>query len=146
MYGVNAYLGAVCDFYAGHGYLAIAPALYDRRQREMTFAYDKAGHDQARSAPTKPGAGALRWPISMPAARWWRRRAKSGSLVSAGADRSPGSVHVAALMTPPSSITAPRCRTFPAKRPAAPGSRLSAAPVRPFRPPRVNQFPRRHPS
>lgn len=48
MYGVNAYLGAVCDFYAGHGYLAIAPSLYDRRQRGMTFAYDKAGHDQAQ--------------------------------------------------------------------------------------------------
>ena len=30
MYGVNDYLRSVCDFYAGHGYLAIAPALYDR--------------------------------------------------------------------------------------------------------------------
>jgi carboxymethylenebutenolidase len=48
MYGVNAYLRAVCDFYATHGYLAIAPALYDRRQRGMTFAYDEAGHDQAQ--------------------------------------------------------------------------------------------------
>jgi carboxymethylenebutenolidase len=48
MYGVNAYLRAVCDFYAGHGYLAIAPALYDRRQRDLTFAYDAIGHDEAQ--------------------------------------------------------------------------------------------------
>ena len=25
MYGVNDYLRGVCDFYAGHGYAAIAP-------------------------------------------------------------------------------------------------------------------------
>lgn len=48
MYGVNAYLRAVCDFYAGHGYLAIAPALYDRRTRGLQFAYDREGHDQAQ--------------------------------------------------------------------------------------------------
>jgi carboxymethylenebutenolidase len=48
MYGVNAYLRAVCDFYSGHGYLAIAPALYDRQRHGMTFAYDREGHDAAQ--------------------------------------------------------------------------------------------------
>ena len=48
MYGVNGYLRAVCDFYASHGFLAIAPALYDPRQRGLTFAYDTAGHDEAQ--------------------------------------------------------------------------------------------------
>src|SRR5262249_53132831 len=48
MYGRKAYLRAVCDFYASCGYLTIAPALYDRRQRGTTFAYDQAGHDAAQ--------------------------------------------------------------------------------------------------
>src|SRR5262249_48009370 len=38
MYGVNRYLRSVCDFYAGHGYVAVAPALYDRKQRGLEFA------------------------------------------------------------------------------------------------------------
>jgi carboxymethylenebutenolidase len=52
MYGVNAYLRAVCDFYASHGYLAVAPALYDRQQRGLIFAYDEAGHAQAQRTYT----------------------------------------------------------------------------------------------
>jgi len=44
MYGVNAYLRGVCDDYAREGYLTIAPALYDRRQRGLTFGYTKADH------------------------------------------------------------------------------------------------------
>jgi carboxymethylenebutenolidase len=48
MYGVNDYLRSVCDFYAGQGYVAIAPALYDRKQRGLTFTYSKADHDQAQ--------------------------------------------------------------------------------------------------
>jgi carboxymethylenebutenolidase len=41
MYGVTDYLTSVCDFYAAHGYLAIAPALYDRKQRDLVLAYDE---------------------------------------------------------------------------------------------------------
>src|SRR5215217_5180302 len=48
MYGLNSYLRSVCDFYAAHGYLAIAPALYDRRERGLVFAYDKHDHDRAQ--------------------------------------------------------------------------------------------------
>jgi carboxymethylenebutenolidase len=48
MYGVNAYLRSVCDFYAGHGYLAIAPALYDRQEQGLVFAYNKDEHDRAQ--------------------------------------------------------------------------------------------------
>jgi carboxymethylenebutenolidase len=44
MYGVNAYLRGVCDFYAGHGYVAVAPSLYDRQQRGLTFDYTDEGH------------------------------------------------------------------------------------------------------
>lgn len=52
MYGVNDYLHAVCDFFAAQGYVAIAPALYDRRQRGLTFAYSKADHDRAQQTYT----------------------------------------------------------------------------------------------
>jgi len=48
MYGVNDYLRSVCDFYAAHGYLSIAPALYDRKRRGLVFTYDKEGHDRAQ--------------------------------------------------------------------------------------------------
>jgi carboxymethylenebutenolidase len=48
MYGVNAYLRSVCDFYAAQGYVAIAPALYDRKQRGLTYAYTKDDHDRAQ--------------------------------------------------------------------------------------------------
>jgi carboxymethylenebutenolidase len=48
MYGLNAYLRTVCDFYATHGYVAIAPALYDRHQRGLVLDYDKESHDRAQ--------------------------------------------------------------------------------------------------
>src|SRR3954468_17954489 len=48
MYGLNSYLRSVCDFYAAHGYLAIAPALYDRQERNVVFTYDKQDHDRAQ--------------------------------------------------------------------------------------------------
>jgi carboxymethylenebutenolidase len=56
MYGVNDYLRSVCDFYAGHGYTAIAPSLYDRKQRGLIYVYTKEDHDRAQ-ATYKP------WPI-----------------------------------------------------------------------------------
>jgi carboxymethylenebutenolidase len=52
MYGVNHYLRSVCDFYARHGYVAIAPALYDRKQRGLTYAYTKDDHDRAQKTYT----------------------------------------------------------------------------------------------
>ncbi len=52
MYGVNDYLRSVCDFYAAQGYVAIAPALYDRRQRGLIYNYTKADHDRAQQTYT----------------------------------------------------------------------------------------------
>jgi carboxymethylenebutenolidase len=52
MYGVNAYLRSVCDFYAAKGYTTIAPALYDRKQRGLTYAYTKEDHDRAQQIYT----------------------------------------------------------------------------------------------
>jgi carboxymethylenebutenolidase len=52
MYGINAYLRSVCDFYAAHGYLAIAPALYDRKQPGLIYSYSKDDHDRAQQTYT----------------------------------------------------------------------------------------------
>lgn len=52
MYGVNDYLRSVCDFYAAQGYVAIAPALYDRKQRALTYSYTKDDHDRAQKTYT----------------------------------------------------------------------------------------------
>ena len=60
MYGVNDYLCSVCDFYAEHGYAAIAPALYDRAQRGLVFSYDKADHDRAQRVYTN-----WKWEIAL---------------------------------------------------------------------------------
>jgi carboxymethylenebutenolidase len=48
MYGLNTYLQSVCEFYAAHGYAAIAPALYDRQEPGLVFNYDKPSHDRAQ--------------------------------------------------------------------------------------------------
>jgi carboxymethylenebutenolidase len=58
MYGVNDYLRGVCDYYATHGYAAIAPALYDRKQRGLIYDYSRDGHDRAQ-ATYRP------WPVDM---------------------------------------------------------------------------------
>ena len=48
-FGVNAHIGAVCDDYAARGYHAVAPALYDRQQRDAAFGYDETSLQQART-------------------------------------------------------------------------------------------------
>jgi carboxymethylenebutenolidase len=48
-FGLNADIKATCDDYAALGYEAIAPALYDRQQRNAVFGHDKAGSEQART-------------------------------------------------------------------------------------------------
>src|SRR6185295_8864155 len=49
MYGVTSYLCETCDFYAAQGYLTIAPALYDRRQRKLVLEYNQENHDLAQT-------------------------------------------------------------------------------------------------
>ena len=49
MYGVTSYLRDTCDFYAVQGYLTIAPALYDRRQRNLVLEYNQGNHDRAQT-------------------------------------------------------------------------------------------------
>ena len=43
MYGVNGYLKSVCDDYAAAGYIALAPALFDRFETGIINPYDDVG-------------------------------------------------------------------------------------------------------
>ena len=47
-FGVDAYLRGVCDGFARDGYLAIAPALYDRQRRGAVFEHTPEGGAAAR--------------------------------------------------------------------------------------------------
>ncbi len=46
IFGVNEHIRAVVDRYAAHGYLAIAPALFDRVERGVELGYDADGMTQ----------------------------------------------------------------------------------------------------
>jgi carboxymethylenebutenolidase len=47
IFGVNSSIRAVADDYAGHGFLAIAPALFDRFEPNVDLGYDEAGMKKA---------------------------------------------------------------------------------------------------
>ena len=49
IFGVNAHIQAVTEGFAEDGYLAIAPALFDRRERDLELAYDEAGVARGRA-------------------------------------------------------------------------------------------------
>ena len=43
IFGVTGHIERVADQYASHGYLAIAPALFDRQRRGVNLPYDEQG-------------------------------------------------------------------------------------------------------
>ena len=47
IFGVNAHIRSVADLYAAQGYLAIAPALFDRVEPDVELAYDEPGLKRA---------------------------------------------------------------------------------------------------
>jgi carboxymethylenebutenolidase len=47
-FGVGAYISSVCDAFAADGYAAIAPAIYDRQQRDAVFDHAPGSQDGAR--------------------------------------------------------------------------------------------------
>ena len=48
IFGVNGHIRSVVDGYAERGYVAIAPALFDRVQAEVELGYDESGIDIGR--------------------------------------------------------------------------------------------------
>jgi carboxymethylenebutenolidase len=49
IFGVNAHIRSVADGYARDGFLAVAPALFDRIERDVELGYDGADGQKARS-------------------------------------------------------------------------------------------------
>ena len=48
IFGVNAHIREVADGYAADGYAALAPALFDRAERNVELGYDEAGVRKGR--------------------------------------------------------------------------------------------------
>lgn len=48
IFGVNVHIQEVADLFAQNGYLAIAPSLFDRKERNVQLGYDKDGVAKGR--------------------------------------------------------------------------------------------------
>jgi carboxymethylenebutenolidase len=55
IFGVNSHIRSVADDYAGQGFLAIAPALFDRVEPDLELNYDSAGSTRGREVATRIG-------------------------------------------------------------------------------------------
>ncbi len=49
IFGVNRHMRHVCEALAAEGYAAVAPALFDRVERDVEFGYDSAGIERGRA-------------------------------------------------------------------------------------------------
>ena len=67
IFGVNAHIRSVCDGYAADGYLAVAPALFDRCQRGVDWGYTP--EDIARGREVRAQADAAAALMDVVAAR-----------------------------------------------------------------------------
>ena len=55
IFGVNSHIRAVADDFAGQGFLALAPALFDRAKRQVELDYDPAGFSEGIRLATQIG-------------------------------------------------------------------------------------------
>jgi carboxymethylenebutenolidase len=55
IFGVNSHIRSVANDYAGQGFLAIAPALFDRVQPDLELKYDSTDSARGREAATRVG-------------------------------------------------------------------------------------------
>jgi carboxymethylenebutenolidase len=59
IFGVNHHIRAVCDRFAGEGYAAVAPALFDRQQPNFESGYSPDEIASARKFVANPDWGAM---------------------------------------------------------------------------------------
>jgi carboxymethylenebutenolidase len=59
IFGVNQHIRAVCDRFANEGYVAVAPALFDRSQRNFECGYTPPEIENARKFIAKPDWDAM---------------------------------------------------------------------------------------
>jgi carboxymethylenebutenolidase len=48
-FGLSDYIRSVCDSYAADGYVAVAPAVYDRQERNAVFGRSPEDHERSRT-------------------------------------------------------------------------------------------------
>jgi carboxymethylenebutenolidase len=59
IFGVNQHIRKVCDDFAKEGYVAVAPALFDRTQKDFQSGYTPAEIEKARTFVAKPDWDAM---------------------------------------------------------------------------------------
>jgi carboxymethylenebutenolidase len=59
IFGVNHHIRAVCDNFAKEGYVAVAPALFDRTQRDYECGYTPPEIEKSRTFVAKPDWDAM---------------------------------------------------------------------------------------
>jgi len=59
IFGVNQHIRAVCDRFAQEGYVAVAPALFDRTQRDYQSGYTPPEIEKSRTFVAKPDWDAM---------------------------------------------------------------------------------------
>jgi carboxymethylenebutenolidase len=59
IFGVNQHIRAVCDRFAAEGYVAVAPALFDRQAKDYQSGYSPAEIEKSRSFVAKPDWDAM---------------------------------------------------------------------------------------
>ena len=55
IFGVNSHIRTVCDGYAADGYLALAPSLFDRVERDVAMGYGPSDIERGRTLRGKVG-------------------------------------------------------------------------------------------
>ena len=71
IFGVNAHIRAATDGFAGHGFVAMAPALFDPVQPEVELGYGDAGVTRGRELVAELGSDTALQVVAA-AARWLR--------------------------------------------------------------------------
>jgi carboxymethylenebutenolidase len=56
IFGVNAHIRSVADGYARDGFLAVAPAIFDRIERDVELGYERGDRERAMSFVPKLNA------------------------------------------------------------------------------------------
>ena len=59
IFGVNQHIRAVCDRLAAEGYVAVAPALFDRQMKDYQSGYTPADIEKSRTFVAKPDWDAM---------------------------------------------------------------------------------------
>ena len=120
IFGVNSHIKQVADGYAADGYLAIAPALFDRVQKNVELGYTPDDIAKGREIRGKVTNDMAVKDVQAAVNRR-RRPARSASSATAGAASSPGSRRTRSRASPPRCpTTAAASSTTPDVAPKVP--------------------------